>query len=79
MISVGAGLIALAAGLGVAFAAIGSATAQGRTAAAALDAMWRQPEASGAIQTAMMLALAFMEFLTILVLLVAFMIVGKIG
>lgn len=74
-----AGLIALAAGLGVALAAIGSATAQGRTAAAALDAMWRQPEAAGDIRTAMMLALAFMEFLTILVLLVAFMLVGKVG
>ena len=78
MLTAGA-LIALAAGLGVALAAIGSATAQGRTAAAAMDAIWRQPEAAGDIRTAMMLALAFMEFLTILVLLVAFMLVGKVG
>jgi F-type H+-transporting ATPase subunit c len=72
------GIIALAAGLGVALAAVGTATAQGRTASAAIDAIWRQPEAASEIRTSMMLALAFMEFLTIMVLLVSFMLIGKI-
>lgn len=56
----------------LAIAAASSATAQGRTAAAAMDALWRQPEAAGRIQTLMMLALAFMEALTLFVLVVAF-------
>ncbi|MHB9143869.1 MAG: ATP synthase F0 subunit C [Symbiobacteriia bacterium] len=62
----------VAAVIALAIAAASSATAQGRTAAAAMDAIWRQPEAYGRIQTAMMLALAFMEALTLFVLVVAF-------
>lgn len=56
----------------LAIAAASSANAQGRTASAAMDALWRQPEAAGRIQTLMMLALAFMEALTLFVLVVAF-------
>ncbi|MGE5591588.1 MAG: ATP synthase F0 subunit C [Bacillota bacterium] len=62
----------VAAVVALAIAAFASATAQGRTASAAMDAIWRQPEAAGRIQTAMMLALAFMEALTLFVLAVAF-------
>ena len=72
------GLVALAAGLAVAIAAVGSATAQGKTAVAALDAFWRQPDAVGDVRGAMMLALAFQEALTIFVMLVALMLALKV-
>lgn len=77
--TIGTGLVALAAGLAVAIAAVGSATAQGRTAVAALDAIWRQPDAVGDVRGAMMLALAFQEALTIFVMLVALMLALKVG
>lgn len=64
--------------IGLALAAFGSATGQGRTAAAAMDAIWRQPEAAGKIQTAMMIALAFMEALTLFVFAIVFLLSGKL-
>jgi len=74
----GAGLIAIAAALAVGITAIGSAIAQGKTASKAMESMARQPEVAGQIRTAMLIALALMEALTIYGLLIAFMIVGKI-
>ena len=47
---IGAGLIVLGAGLGI-----------GRIGGSAMDAMARQPEASGKIQTAMIIAAALIE------------------
>ena len=41
--------------------------------------MARQPEAAGDIRTSLILALAFMEALTIYGLLVAFLLLGNIG
>ena len=41
--------------------------------------MARQPEAAGDIRVSMILALAFMEALTIYGLLIAFMLIGKLG
>ena len=41
--------------------------------------MSRQPEAAGEIRTSMILALAFMEALTIFGLLIAFMLVGSMS
>ncbi|NLN76712.1 MAG: ATP synthase F0 subunit C [Armatimonadetes bacterium] len=60
-------LIALiiAAGFAVPIAVIGGGLAQGRTAAAALEAIARQPEAAGKIQTAMIIGLALIESLVI--------------
>lgn len=52
-----------AAALGV--AALGSAFGLGRAVSAAMDAMGRQPEAAGRIQTAMIIGCAFIEALTI--------------
>lgn len=72
-------LFGAAAIIGTAIAAFGSATGQGRTASAAMDAIWRQPEAFGNIQTAMLLALAFMEALTLFVFALTFVLVGRIG
>lgn len=51
------GLAALGAGLAVVGAAIGV----GRIGGSAMDAMARQPEASGKIQTAMIIAAALVE------------------
>lgn len=47
---VGAGLIVVGAGLGI-----------GRIGSSAMDAIARQPEASGKIQTAMLIAAALIE------------------
>jgi len=70
-------------GLAAAIAMFGStifpALSQGNTASKAMESMARQPEASGEIRTAMILALAFMEALTIYGLLIAIMLLGKMG
>ena len=47
-------------------------------AAKAMEAIARQPEASGTIRTSLILALAFMESLTIYGLLIAIMLVGQV-
>lgn len=69
---------ALAAALSIAIATIAPAMGQGKVGAAAMESIARQPEAAGNIQTAMILAMALLEALTIYGLLIAFMIVGKI-
>lgn len=51
------GLAALGAGLAV----IGAAIGVGRIGGSAMDAIARQPEASGKIQTAMIIAAALVE------------------
>ncbi|HLP34732.1 MAG TPA: ATP synthase F0 subunit C [Amoebophilaceae bacterium] len=48
--SIGAGIIALGAGIGI-----------GKIGSAAMEAMGRQPEASGNIQTAMIISCALIE------------------
>ena len=72
------GIIALSAALAVALSAFGTAFAQGRTAAQAMEAIARQPEAAGQIRSTLIIALALMEALTIYGLLIAFMLIGKI-
>lgn len=71
------GIIAIAAALAVAIATIGPGLGQGIAASKAMEAIARQPEASGDIRTSLILALAFMEALTIYGLLIAFMILGN--
>ena len=71
-------LLGIAAALAVAIATIGPGLGQGIAASKAMEAIARQPEASGDIRTSLILALAFMEALTIYGLLIAFMILGKI-
>jgi len=61
------GIIALAAALAVAIATIGPGLGQGIAASKAMEAIARQPEASGDIRTSLILALAFMEALTSMV------------
>jgi F-type H+-transporting ATPase subunit c len=74
----GTAIYALAAALAIALSTIGPAIGQGLTAAKAMEAIARQPEAAGTIRTNMIVALAMMEALTIYGLVIAFMIVGKL-
>lgn len=58
-------LLHLAYPIGIGLAAIGSGLGLGRAVGAAMEAMGRQPEAAGRIQTAMIIGCAFIEALTI--------------
>jgi F-type H+-transporting ATPase subunit c len=57
--------MALAYGIGLGIAALGSGVGLGRAVGSAMEAIGRQPEASGKIQTAMIIGSAFIEALTI--------------
>ncbi|RYG41576.1 ATP synthase F0 subunit C [bacterium] len=59
-------------GLGIGIAALGVGIGQGIAANGALQGMARQPEASGKIQTGMLIALAFMELVFLLTFVVSF-------
>lgn len=72
-------IIALAAAFCIAVSTIFPSLAQGKAARAALESIARQPEAAKDIRSALLLSLALMEALTIYGLLIAFMLVGKIG
>jgi F-type H+-transporting ATPase subunit c len=69
--------IALAAALAIAVSTIGPGIGQGIASAKALEGMARQPEIAGTIRTSMILALAFMEALTIYGLLIAILLIGQ--
>lgn len=68
--------VAMALALGV--AAFGGAFGQGRAVSAAVEAVARQPEAGGRIQTMMIIGLALIETLVIYVLLMWFIWNGKL-
>jgi F-type H+-transporting ATPase subunit c len=67
---------ALPIGLGI--AAVGSGLGLGRAVSAAMEAIGRQPEAAGQIQTAMVIGAAFIEALTIYAFVSVFILQGKI-
>lgn len=69
---------ALAAGIAIAIAAAGCGLAQGRAAAAALEGIARNPNASDKLFTPMILGLALIESLAIYALVIAIMLIGKI-
>jgi len=60
--------------IGVALAAIGSGLGLGRAVGSAMEAMGRQPEAAGKIQTGMIVGAAFIEALTIYALITVFLV-----
>ena len=70
--------MALSVGFGLAVAALAGAFGQARAISSALEGMARQPEAADKIQTAMIIGLAFIESLVIYVLVIAFLLNGKI-
>lgn len=57
----------------------GGAIAQGKTAAAALEGIARNPAAQSKIQTPMIIGLALIESLVIYALVIAFTLAGKIA
>ena len=69
------GLKAIAAAAAVGLAAVASAVAMGIAISKSTDSMARQPEASGRINSAMMLGLVFIETTCIYALIVAILII----
>lgn len=70
------GLMAIAAGFGMALAAFGGALGQGRIASAACEGMARNPGAAAAIRAAMILGLVFVETLALFTLVIIFVKIG---
>ena len=70
------GWIAMACGLAIGLAALGGALGQGRTAAAALEGIARNPASADRIFTPMILGLALIESLVIYALIIAFLILA---
>lgn len=71
--------LGMGAALAIGIAALGGALGQGRAAAAALDGIARNPQASGKIFVPMIVGLALIESLVIYGLIIAFNLSGKIG
>ena len=71
-------IIAIAAAISIAFSTIGPDMGQGKTAAAAMESIARQPDAAGDIRSSLIISMAMMEALTIYGLLIAFMLVAKV-
>ena len=57
----GMSMAIMGAGIGAGLAAIGAGLGVGRIGGSAMDAIARQPEATGKIQTAMLIAAALIE------------------
>jgi F-type H+-transporting ATPase subunit c len=75
-------MLAIGYPIGLGLAVIGSGFGLGRAVGAAMEAMGRQPEAAGKIQTAMIIGCAFIEALSIYALISAFVfaiVKGMIG
>jgi len=70
--------LAISAPLAVGIAALGSGIGLGRAVGGAMEAIGRQPEASGKIQTNMIIGAALIEALTIYALIVFFIVLPKI-
>ncbi|MBC7346962.1 MAG: ATP synthase F0 subunit C [Clostridia bacterium] len=64
--------------LAIALPAFGSALGQGNAAGHAMEGMARQPEAANDIRTTLLLALAFMEALTLFSFVIAILLWTKI-
>lgn len=71
--------LGLAAPIAVGLAACGSGIGLGLGLKGAMEAIGRQPEASGKILTYMIIGAALIEALTIYALIVFFIVLGKIG
>jgi F-type H+-transporting ATPase subunit c len=59
------GMLAIAAGFGMAIAAFGAAFGQGKIASSACEGIARNPGAAGAIRASMILGLVFVETLAL--------------
>jgi F-type H+-transporting ATPase subunit c len=73
------GWYAIAAGIAIGLPALGGALGQGKAAAAALEGIARNPQASGKIFVPMILGMALIESLVLFGLVMAFLISAKIA
>ena len=73
------GLIAIAAAIAIGISTLFPALGQGMASKAAMESIARQPDAAGQIRSTLIIYLALMEALTIYGLLIAFLLVSKIG
>ena len=71
-------VLAFGVTLGLPIAVIFASTAQGKATSTALEGIARQPEATGQVQTAMIIGLALIESLVIYSLLMFFLLMGKL-
>ena len=71
------GLSFLGAGFGAGLAVVGGGIGIGLLAKGALEGMARQPEVMGALRTNMILAIAFVEGVTLFALVLAFLLAFK--
>jgi len=71
-------IVGLALPIGLGLAALGSGLGLGKAIEGGMNAMGRQPEAIGQIQTAMIIGCAFIEALTIYSLIATLMLMGKV-
>jgi F-type H+-transporting ATPase subunit c len=71
--------LALSAPVALGLAALGSGIGLGKAVGSALDAIGRQPEASGKIMTTMIIGAALIEALTIYALIIFFISLGRMG
>ena len=74
----GSYLLPIGAAIAIGLAAFGGTMGQGKALSAALEAIGRNPTASGNLFTPMLLGLAFIESLVILAFVIAYGLVGKI-
>ena len=66
-------------GLAIGLAAFGGSLGQGKAAAAALEGIARNPQASGKLFTPMIIGLALIESLVIYALVIGIILSGKVG
>jgi F-type H+-transporting ATPase subunit c len=71
-------VLVIALGFGLPLAVIPAAYGQAKAATTAFESMARQPELAGKLQTAMIIAMAFIESLVIYALLMFFILNGKL-
>jgi len=72
-------MLGLGIGLAVGLAGLGVGIGQGIAANGALNGIARQPEASGKIQTGMLIALAFTELVFLLTFVTALILQSQLG
>ncbi len=72
-------IIAICTAFTISFCTVFPALGQSKAAKTALESIARQPDAAKDIRSTLLLSLALLEALTIYGLLIAFMLVGKIG
>jgi len=77
MLLLDAGLAFLGAGIGASLVALGTAIGIGKIGSSAMEAIARQPEASGKIQTAMIIASALIEGVSLFAVLTCLLIATK--